>query len=146
MKITKKNLKDIELYLHPKQKEGCILGTDLYQHLKNENLLEDCLTKKNLEEIQKLGLKEFNNYFKDKYVFAWNSVQPRLGSLLVPYLIEYEGEVVVGWSWIADYFNSNYPALRFSKSSAIISSKLLDPLKFVLCPHCKKEIIIELKK
>lgn len=114
--ITKQNLKDIELYYHPKQKNGWIQGNDLYQHLKDEDILKDCLTLQDLEDIQKLGIKEFNKYFKNKYVFGWNSVQNQFGYLLVPYLCENGDRVVVVWGWLDDSFFSSDPALRFSKS------------------------------
>ncbi len=122
MKITKKNLKDIELYLHPKQKEGWVQGYELYQHLKDEKLLDDCLTLENLEEIQNFGLEEFNKYFKNKYVFGWNSV--RDGD--VPYLCGFGGEVVLHWYHLDYSWNALNPALR-RKSSEIETKPSSEP-------------------
>lgn len=132
MKITKENLKDIELYLHPKQKGGWIEGNDLYQHLKEKNLLEDCLTLKDLQEIQKLGLEEYNKYFKGKWVYGWNSVRDQLGDLDVPYLYESGDEVVVSWGWLGSYWGSGRPALRFGKPSKLGTSELIDTQPFEL--------------
>lgn len=140
MKINKNNLKDIELWLHPKQKGDLITGNEIYQYLKENNLLKDCLTLEDLQEIQKLGLEEFNKHFKDKWVYGWNSVQDRRGRLYVPCLCEYGGEVVVSWDWLDHYWDSNDLALRFSKSSGInnstlnsdtMSLELIDALKVV---------------
>jgi len=128
-KITKENLKDIELYYHPKQKNGYIKGYDLYQHLQTKGLLEDCLTLENLKEIQELGLKEFNKYFKDKYVFGWKSVvQYDYRYLEVPYLIEHAGKVVLLWYWLVNDWDAGNPALRFRKPSKLGNSELSDPL------------------
>lgn len=129
------DLSTIEQWYHPKQKDSYISGHDLYAHLKENNLLEDCLTSENLEEIRKLGLEEFNKYFKGKYVYGWKSVQLRSGRLNVPYLCEGGDEVVVSWDWLGYDFRSSNPALRFGKQpSALKPSKLLDPLPFELPP------------
>lgn len=144
MTITKKNLKDIELYLHPKQINGYIQGHELYQYLKDENLLEDCLTLEDLKDIQKLGLEEFNKYFKDKYVFAWKSVVG--GS--VPCLVGGGGRVVLSWYWLDDDWGADSPALR--RKSALSTKKLepLEPESLDLNSRVKKleEIVEKLTK
>lgn len=142
MKITKENLKDIELYYHPKQKkDGWINGTELYQYLRDENLLEDCLTLENLKEIQSLGSKEFNTYFKDKYVVAWNSVEDDF----VWYLYGFVGKVVLSRRWVGHDFYRGYPALLLRKSFVLNNSELSHTLSLDL-PNFLSELKMLIQK
>ena len=102
------DLSKIEQWLHPEQVNGYIQGRELYAYLKDNNLLDDCLTRDDLVEIQKLGLEEFNKYFKDKWVYAWKSVQVAR----VPCLVEDRGRVVLHEVWLGSGWDAGNPALR----------------------------------
>lgn len=118
MKITKDTLKDIELWLHPKQKDGYIEGNDLYAHLKENNLLESCLKLEDLEEIQKLGIDEFRKYFTGKWIYAWGTVRHRDGLLRVPCLYDVGDMVVLDWYWLDNDWIACNPALRVASTSS----------------------------
>ena len=115
--INKIEKGEFELWLHPAQKNGSIDGNTLYKYLKENNLLDDCATSKDLEDIQKKGIKFFRNHFGDNFVYAWKSVRRRNGYLYVPCLYELGDEVVLGWRWLALGWHSHDPALRLASSS-----------------------------
>lgn len=113
----------LELWLHNDQKAGTVKGNVIHDHLKSNNMLEGCLGLRDLEEIQKKGVTFFRENFKGKAVFAWKSVVRHAdGYLLVPYLIENDGKVVLYWNWLDNDWNSSNPALRFA---TLFISKLL---------------------
>lgn len=141
MKITKDTLKDIELFYHPKQKDGYIEGNELYAYLKENKLLEGCLALEDLEEIQNLGVEEFRKYFNGKFVYAWNSVRHLDSRLHVPFLYADGDRVVLYWAWLGSAWDSYDPALRVASTSSSESKPSLDPLKLSL-----DEAIIAVKK
>lgn len=108
---------DIEEWLHDGQKnDGYVSGNTIYEHLKENKMLESCLGLADLFAIQAKGITVFRKLFQGKVVFGWKSVVQRDdGSLLVPYLYGYSGEVVVDWSYLGNDWRSSLPALRFSK-------------------------------
>ncbi len=109
-------LDSLGLWLHEKQKIEDVTGNIIYEELEKTNALGDCLNLQDLLAIQEKGIKVFRALFKGKAVFAWKSVVLiQNGYLSVPYLIEREGEVVLGWFWLDNYWSSNDPALRFAK-------------------------------
>jgi hypothetical protein len=65
--------------------------------------------------IQKRGIAVFRKLFAEKAVFLWGSIV-RCGrqSLCVPFLIERDGKVILGWSCLDDIWSSSSPALRFA--------------------------------
>ena len=140
MKKQKINLAELEMWLHPKQKAVWVAGNEIYQYLKDNNLLEDCLTLEDLKEIKKLGLDEFNKYFKGKWVYAWKSVQD--GD--VPYLVECGDEVVLRGYWLGYGWNASGPALR-RRSSGLGDSELSETLPLDL-PHFLSELKELIKK
>lgn len=110
------DLATIDPWLHDGQKNGRSMeGHKLYEYLKENGMLESCLSLRDGEEIQKKGIAVFRKFFQGKAVFLWKSVvQNRDGDFRVPYLCKTGGWVVMGWSWLDnDWFGSN-PALRFA--------------------------------
>lgn len=105
----------LEHWLHDGQKDGkCVKGKRIYEHLKANDLLKDCLGLRDLEEIEKKGITFFRALFKGEAFFAWKSVvRDHNGYLLVPYLCEYGGKVVLLWYWLVLIWHPDYPALRF---------------------------------
>ncbi len=104
------------LWLHDGQKNGGrVTGQVIYDYLKSTDTLKTCLGLRDGEEIRKKGIKTFRKYFGGKAVFLWKSiVRNRSGSLSVPYLFEYVGQVVVYWNWLDfGWFDTN-PAARFA--------------------------------
>lgn len=109
----------VEQWLHDDQKGGnYVRGQVIYDHLKSYNMLESCFGLRDLEEIQKKGIAFFRKYFESRVVFGWRSVvRNRIGDLLAPYLLESDGEVVLGWSWLDNRWYGRDPALRLASST-----------------------------
>ena len=106
----------VGLWLHDDQKDGkWMKGQAIYDHLVQNQMLESCLSLRDLEEIQKRGSPFFRKHFRGKAVFGWKSVvRNRIGNLRVPYLTEGDGEVVLGWHWLGRGWYDCNPALRFA--------------------------------
>ena len=124
---TKIDLSQIETFQHPKQKDGWVSGHELYQWIKNEGFLKDCLTLEDLKETQKIGVTAFREYFKGKWVYGWGSVLVGV----VPCLIEYDGGVVQSWRHLVDRFRAGSVGLR-RKHSALKNSELSETLPLEL--------------
>ncbi len=114
--LVEYDLGTINPWLHDGQKNGRYMeGNKLYEYLKEQKMLESCLSLRDGEEIQKKGLAVFRKFFQGKAVFLWKSVvRRRGGSLNVPYLYEDDDGVVVGWRWLGSSWDGNDPALRFA--------------------------------
>ena len=110
------DLATIDPWLHDGQKNGrCMEGHKLYEYLKENGMLESCLSLRDGEEIQKKGIAVFRKFFQGKAVFLWKSVvQNRDDDLFVPYLCENGGWVVMVWSWLGNGWYGGNPALRFA--------------------------------
>ena len=110
------NLTKVDQWLHDDQKRGSVSGNTIYKHLQKGDNLATCLNLQDGLAIQQKGIAVFRKLFASKEVFLWGSVaQDRYGNLYVPYLIEHGGKVVVNWHWLDLHWDSNNPALRFSK-------------------------------
>ncbi|MCA9364270.1 MAG: hypothetical protein KC736_00005 [Candidatus Moranbacteria bacterium] len=110
------DLTSVALWLHDSQKNGRFMeGNKLYEYLKEEKMLESCLSLHDGEEIQKKGIAVFRKFFQGNVVFLWKSVvQSRRGLLSVPSLYESDGKVVMDWHWFGNDWNDDNPALRFA--------------------------------
>ncbi len=110
----------IEQWLHDGQKDGkWTTGNNVYAKLqeKDNELLKTCLGLRDLEEIQKKGIAFFRKYFAGKAVFGWSGVvRSRFGDLVVPFLCEGGGEVVLRWRWLGVVWSGRGPALRHASS------------------------------
>ncbi|HEU0085615.1 MAG TPA: hypothetical protein VFQ59_01500 [Candidatus Paceibacterota bacterium] len=110
------DLSSLELWLHDDQKNGVVGGNTIYESFKVNNLLEGCLNLQDGLAIRAKGIMVFRELFQGKAVYLWKSVvQNRDGDLYVPYLYVSGDEVWLIWSSLDYNWNSNYPALRFSK-------------------------------
>ena len=110
------DLGTVDPWLHNGQKNGCCMeGHKLYEYLKENGMLESCLSLRDGEEIQKKGIAVFRKFFQGKAAFLWKSVvQTRNGFLRVPVLFEDDVEVVVAWHWLVNGWDGINPALRFA--------------------------------
>lgn len=107
---------DVSLWLHENQKTGYATGNQIYDQLKKDDLLKDCLNLADLVAIQEKGIEVFRSLYKGKAVFGWKSVVEHTdGRLSVPFLIVGGGKIVLTWNWLDNDWNSDDPALRFSK-------------------------------
>lgn len=106
----------VEQWLHPMQKQGKIVtGNKIYDHLKDNNLLNGCVGLADLQAIQAKGIDFFRKYFSGKWIYGWKSVvRRRDGHLDVPCLIGDGGKVVLYWSWLGRGWFSDEPALRLA--------------------------------
>lgn len=109
------DLSKVDQWLHDDQKRGSVVGNTIYKHLQKGDALATCLNLQDGLAIQAKGITVFRKLFAGKAVFLWSSiVRSSYGSLSVPYLIEFEGKVVLYWYWTdRDWFSRN-PALRFA--------------------------------
>lgn len=109
------NINKVEQYLLPKQEKGIVTGNDIYKHMTDNGMLKNQLGLADLLAIQVKGITFFRKYFAGKAVFGWKSVVLNVYvNLLVPYLVEHGGQVVLYWYWIDYNFNSYNPALQFA--------------------------------
>lgn len=102
----------LRLLLHCRQQTNCgVVGNLIYEYLRDGDMIKDCLSLRDLEEIQKKGITFFRKHFKGKFVPGWKSVvrmnNNRLG---VPYLYEDGNQVCLGWNWLANRWNARSPA------------------------------------
>ena len=110
------DLSKVDQWLHNDQKRGSVVGNTIYKPLQEGDNLATCLNLQDGLAIQQKDIAVFRKLFAGKAVFLWGSVaQSRDGRLRVPYLIKDGGEVVVRWYWLDRSWDSNDPALRFSK-------------------------------
>ena len=110
------DLNTVGLWLYDDQKTKVVRGQVIYDHLKKTDALASCLNLQDGLAIQQKGVAVFRKLFGGKVGFLWGSVvQNRNGNLIVPYLYEDGDRVVVNWDWLDNNWNSNCPALRFSK-------------------------------
>ena len=103
----------VEQWLHDEQKHRSVQGNTIYKHLTDTNALASCLNLQDGLAIQQKGIAVFRKLFGGAVFLCGSVVQDRYGYLLVPFLCELGDEVVVRWLWLANYWNSLNPALRF---------------------------------
>jgi hypothetical protein len=109
------DLAKVEQWLHDEQKKGVMVGNRIYEHLKSNNMLASCLGLRDLEEIQKKGVRCFPKPVKGNAVFGWKSVVlGHGGNLSVPCLVEVGGGVLLDWYWLTHDWSDERPALRFT--------------------------------
>jgi hypothetical protein len=114
---TEYDITKVEQWLHNDQKGGKWLnGQKIYEHLKENNMLESCLDLADLLAIQAKGIAFFREHFADKGMFGWKSVVRYPGDGLgAPCLYVYGGKVVLNWRWLEVGWYGYYPALRFAR-------------------------------
>lgn len=98
----------MELWLAPGQVESCVQGYVVYDHLQKTGLLAGCADFAELEAIQAKGVVFFRKYFRGKAVFGWRDLEDSC----VPYLVEFNNEVVLDWYHLDFYFSTISLALR----------------------------------
>lgn len=110
------DLSIIDSWLHDVQKNGYPMEDNkIYEYLKEQKLLESCLSLRDGEEIQKKGLAVFRKFFGGNDAFLWKSVaRDRFGDLCVPYLYGRHRKVVVIWHYLGDRLGDFDSALRFA--------------------------------
>lgn len=104
------DVRKLRSYLHSKQKNGYVVGNEIYEELLAKEMLEDCLNLSDIRAIQVRGIGFFRKHFAGKHLSAWASVVLFFrGTLHVPYLYENGDEVKLDWAWIDCYFDSIAP-------------------------------------
>lgn len=113
---TEYDLGTIDSWPRDIQKSGRSMeGHKLYEYLKKKEMLENCLSLRDGEEIQKKGLAVFRKFFKAE-VFLWKSVvHDCCNGIYVPYLYEGDDQVKVYWVWLGEHRRDySVPVLRFA--------------------------------
>ena len=109
------DLATVEQWLHDDQEKSVVVGNRIYDHLKKTDALKTCLGLRDGEEIKKKGIEVFRKFFEGKAVVLWASVvQDRDSDILVPYLVEEGGVVVVYWGVLDRDWDDSRLALRFA--------------------------------
>ena len=108
---------NVKLWVSEKQETDQVESHDLYQELEVKGMLTHCLGLRDLEQIQKKGLKTFQRFFGKKHVYAWKSVcSDASGNNFVPLLEEPVGEprIELRWSKLIWMVSNDRPALMFT--------------------------------
>lgn len=112
------DLADVELWLHDDQKDvehdSWVIGTKIYEHLRNTDSLKACLGCHDATEIQKKGRDVFQRVFGNKTLYFWKSVaKNRVQGYNVLALGVNGGELKLTWRWIDHDMHNWDPAARF---------------------------------
>lgn len=113
---SKYDLAKVILWRHDLQTDGHeILGEELYQYLRENQILESCLSLHDGEAIQKKGVDLFRQCFGNKTVLlAKSTLMHRVNcGLDMPCLFEKNDEVVIGWVWLGEPLQHDLYTLRF---------------------------------
>jgi len=98
-----------ELWLHDSQRVGWVGGRTILAHLTDTGLLVSCADLAELEAIRAKGIVFFRQHFAGNLIFGWRGVQGDS----VPYLLEFDDEVVLNWRWLGyNFWLADNPALR----------------------------------
>lgn len=106
------DLAKVVSHLHAKHMETTLLpGKELFEYIKENKLIENCLSLVDARVIGKMDTKTFERIFEDKYVVYWKSIiTDSDGHLLVPYHHYSEGKVVGGYQALEHhFFECNFP-------------------------------------
>lgn len=119
--VTSFDPSTLSIHLEPEQQNSYVRGNVLRQRLSNEQSA-------NLATFQYLKdhLELLPDGWKDKCMFGWGTiVRDRHGDLRVPYLIEDDGRVELGWLWLGHGWDVDVPALRFASTQTLESEDSL---------------------
>lgn len=102
---------------HPDQRRGLSVGSkDMYHHLITLDLLQYCVNLADILAIQVRGAKFFRRHFPEGILIAWASVvQSHGGGLYVPYLIERDNKMTIGWQLLIIGILPRIPILCHAK-------------------------------
>jgi len=115
------NPKNVKLHLEPKQKQGFMVGKELYERLKNKPVLNATVLEY-LFENQEL----IPESWKGKYVYFWGTIyRGSSGSLCVRYLYFCGGQ----WNWLYDWLGADWCSNDPAAVLVSISPLSFDPLK-----------------
>lgn len=130
----------IELYLHPKQKEGYIEGNDLRKEVPNPlnaNVLDFLL------ENPKLIPEEW----KGKYIFFWGTIyRDSVGSLYVRYLYFHGGHWPASHRWLDDDWYGDYPLAVLASPSPSEPQTSSEPLNLEKRVEALEEQVSNIRK
>ena len=92
-------------------------GVGIYEQLKEDNLLPDCLNLQDASIIRQIDAVTFTHMFgEQKYVYFWKSIfQNEKSDILVPSLYIRGRGVAMSIANINTSWSSNEPALMFVK-------------------------------
>ncbi len=113
------NLTMVREWRHEDQRMGwqrhlTATGEVIYERLKTEGVLADCLGFSDLVAMNQAGMPR--SFYAGKSFYGWKSVvRDEFGDLFVPYLTESSGQIFVKWERIDNKLGVNSPALLFKK-------------------------------
>lgn len=104
----------LERWVHPDQAYRTVNGTVCYDYLMGHDLLKDCLSLRDLEEIKEKGIVFFRKYFEGKAVIGWKSVmRASTGTFFAPSLFENDDQVLICWNWLDHELFVDFPAFSY---------------------------------
>jgi len=110
--------KDINLfhYGHVDDRPTGVQGPRIYDYLKKQDLLKDCLNLSDLYAIKDKGRNVYISLFKKEIVLAWKSViENEKGDLFVPCLfVNRHGRLDVNWNMLTYFWFAGAPWPAFS--------------------------------
>jgi len=109
------DLRSLEKWFHRRQKKGEVSGNTIYDCLKKDNTLSNCLGFADLKAIQEKGITIFRKLFTWEIVYAWKGIMQGANGLQVPGLMGSGCEVLLILQSLDNDWNCDDPALRFGK-------------------------------
>jgi hypothetical protein len=101
------------LHLEKEQETSFVVGSTLRERLSNKDSANFAVL-----SYLKAHPQLIPSDWKGRFVYGWGTiVRDRDGDLVVPFLCEDDGQVVVGWYWLVVVWYGASPAARFASTS-----------------------------
>lgn len=108
------DMTEVELWLHDDQKDGgYVTILKIYEYLKSNNKLGNCLGLEDALAIQKNGIAAFRKAFGHKVLICLRSVVVDQNGLRVPYFFGFTDDIVQHWFWIEKSVDSENLVVLF---------------------------------
>jgi hypothetical protein len=121
--------KEVEFWLHFKQKNGPVSGHEIYSKLQTENLLSRCLGLADLVAILAKGNDVHHNLYREIAVFAWKSaIEDRLGRRYAPGLFWSGERLLIDWR----IFDHSWGGLAVRRFFSKNKYQLKGPARFIV--------------
>lgn len=108
----------VALWQYDRQRRylSLVNGHEVYGYLKKHSMLENCLSLRDGEEIQKAEYAVFRKFFQGKAVILWKSVvyNNRNGHYSFPYLVGIGGKAEIRWNDLGNDLDEKFFSLHFA--------------------------------
>jgi hypothetical protein len=107
------DFESVTLWLHDEQSGNGIEASQVYEHLKEKDMLKGCLNLQDGHAICKAGAAAFREVFEFDLPFLWKSVAKTTYGFNVPYLTVFRRKVVIRWYLLSLHIDDRHPAALF---------------------------------